>query len=107
MCLLQSEPCSCREIADLARPHAGSITAQVMMMLVPEAWQNDPLMPQEKKDFYLMLSALVSCGSARHGRACLSPAWYLRSMGVILRSHGMTSDRRERIMCITIIFFTK
>ena len=30
-----------------------------MMMLVPEAWQNDPLMPQEKKDFYMMASCLV------------------------------------------------
>eukprot|EP00967_Tisochrysis_lutea_P107365 scaffold165522_cov21-Tisochrysis_lutea.AAC.1 len=34
------------------------LLAQVMMMLVPEAWQNDPLMPQEKKDFYMMASCL-------------------------------------------------
>lgn len=32
---------------------------EVMMMLVPEAWQNDALMPQEKKDFYMMASALM------------------------------------------------
>jgi len=32
---------------------------EVMMMLVPEAWQNDPLMPQEKKDFYMMASCLM------------------------------------------------
>ncbi len=31
-----------------------------MMMLVPEAWQNDALMSQEKKDFYMMNSACVS-----------------------------------------------
>jgi glutamate synthase domain-containing protein 1 len=37
--------------------------AQVMMMLVPEAWQNDPLMPQEKKDFYMHTSALVGGGA--------------------------------------------
>ena len=29
-------------------------------MLVPEAWQNDNLMPQEKKDFYMMVSCMVS-----------------------------------------------
>ncbi len=34
--------------------------AQVMMMMVPEAWQNDKLMAQEKKDFYMMASAVVS-----------------------------------------------
>jgi len=32
---------------------------EVMMMLAPEAWQNDALMPQEKKDFYMMASALM------------------------------------------------
>ena len=31
-----------------------------MLMLVPEAWQNDSLMPQEKKDFYMMVSCMVS-----------------------------------------------
>ncbi|HTM46970.1 MAG TPA: glutamate synthase large subunit [Polyangiaceae bacterium] len=32
--------------------NAGRSLPHVMMMLVPEAWQNDPLMPQHKKDFY-------------------------------------------------------
>ncbi len=29
------------------------------MMLIPEAWQNDALMPQEKKDFYMFHSAIM------------------------------------------------
>ncbi|WIA23003.1 hypothetical protein OEZ85_001356 [Tetradesmus obliquus] len=32
---------------------------EVMMMLIPEAWQNDALMPQEKKDFYRYHSSLM------------------------------------------------
>ncbi|KAF8066383.1 Glutamate synthase [NADH] [Scenedesmus sp. PABB004] len=32
---------------------------EVMMMLIPEAWQNDALMPQEKKDFYRYHSAIM------------------------------------------------
>ena len=32
---------------------------EVMMMLIPEAWQNDALMPQEKKDFYMFHSAIM------------------------------------------------
>lgn len=32
---------------------------EVMMMLIPEAWQNDPLMPQEKRDFYMFHSAIM------------------------------------------------
>jgi len=31
---------------------AGRSLPHVMMMLVPEAWQNDPLMPAHKRDFY-------------------------------------------------------
>lgn len=32
---------------------------EVMMMLIPEAWQNDSLMSQEKKDFYRFHSAIM------------------------------------------------
>ncbi|KAL6762553.1 hypothetical protein V8C86DRAFT_1824990 [Haematococcus lacustris] len=39
--------------------HCGRDIPEVMMLLVPEAWQNDPLMPQAKKDFYMMASALM------------------------------------------------
>ena len=39
--------------------HAGRSLPHVMMMLVPEAWQNDPLMPAHKRDFYEYHSCLV------------------------------------------------
>lgn len=32
--------------------HAGRSLPHVMMMLVPEAWQNDPQMPTHKREFY-------------------------------------------------------
>jgi glutamate synthase (NADPH) large chain len=38
---------------------AGRPLPHVMMMLVPEAWQNDDLMPQHKRDFYEYHSCLV------------------------------------------------
>ncbi|HVJ20157.1 MAG TPA: glutamate synthase large subunit, partial [Polyangiaceae bacterium] len=38
---------------------AGRPLPHVMMMLVPEAWQNDGLMPQHKRDFYEYHSCLV------------------------------------------------
>jgi glutamate synthase domain-containing protein 2/glutamate synthase domain-containing protein 3/glutamate synthase domain-containing protein 1 len=38
---------------------AGRSIPHVMMMLVPEAWQNDELMPQHKRDFYAYHSCLV------------------------------------------------
>jgi glutamate synthase domain-containing protein 1 len=31
---------------------SGRDIAEVMMMLIPEAWQNDPLMPADRKAFY-------------------------------------------------------
>ncbi|HEY8943579.1 MAG TPA: glutamate synthase large subunit, partial [Polyangiaceae bacterium] len=39
--------------------HAGRSLPHVMMMLVPEAWQNDPLMPEHKRDFYEYHSCLM------------------------------------------------
>ena len=38
---------------------AGRSLPHVMMMLVPEAWQNDPLMPQHKREFYAYHACLV------------------------------------------------
>ncbi len=38
---------------------AGRSVAHVMMMLVPEAWQGDDLMPEYKRDFYEYHSCLV------------------------------------------------
>jgi glutamate synthase domain-containing protein 2/glutamate synthase domain-containing protein 1/glutamate synthase domain-containing protein 3 len=37
----------------------GRSVAHAMMMLIPEAWQNDPLMPDEKKAFYQYHSSLM------------------------------------------------
>src|SRR5688500_16840324 len=39
--------------------HAGRSLPHVMMMLVPEAWQNDPQMSQHKRDFYEYHSCLM------------------------------------------------
>jgi glutamate synthase domain-containing protein 2/glutamate synthase domain-containing protein 1/glutamate synthase domain-containing protein 3 len=39
--------------------HAGRELPHVMMMLVPEAWQNDDQMPQHKRDFYEYHSCLM------------------------------------------------
>ncbi len=39
--------------------HAGRDLAHVMMMLVPEAWQADPLMPAHKREFYEYQSCLM------------------------------------------------
>ncbi|HET9929053.1 MAG TPA: glutamate synthase central domain-containing protein, partial [Polyangiaceae bacterium] len=39
--------------------HGGRSLPHVMMMLVPEAWQNDPMMPEHKRDFYEYHSCLV------------------------------------------------
>ncbi len=39
--------------------HGGRSLTHVMMMLVPEAWQNDSQMPQHKRDFYQYHSCLM------------------------------------------------
>ena len=39
--------------------HAGRPLPHVMMMLVPEAWENDELMPAYKRDFYEYHSCLI------------------------------------------------
>jgi glutamate synthase (NADPH/NADH) len=37
----------------------GRDVAEVMMMLIPEAWQNDKLMDQARKDFYRYHAAIM------------------------------------------------
>ncbi|KAG1678741.1 hypothetical protein FOA52_012780 [Chlamydomonas sp. UWO 241] len=39
--------------------NTGREIPEVMMMLIPEAWQNDALMAQDKKDFYMFHSAIM------------------------------------------------
>jgi glutamate synthase (NADPH) large chain len=39
--------------------HGGRSLPHVMMMLVPEAWQNDPQMSQKKREFYEYHSCLI------------------------------------------------
>ena len=44
---------------------SGRDIAEVMMMLIPEAWQNDTLMPADRKAFYQCatpLLCLLVCG---------------------------------------------
>ena len=38
---------------------SGRSLPEVMLMLIPEAWQNDPLMPEAKRAFYEYHSALI------------------------------------------------
>ena len=46
---------------------SGRDIPEVMMMLIPEAWQNDDLMDEEKKAFYRCCSAcLPACCWAFH-----------------------------------------
>ena len=37
----------------------GRDISQAVMLMIPEAWQNDKMMPQEKKDFYKFHSAIM------------------------------------------------
>lgn len=50
------------------------------MLLVPEAWQNDPLMSQEKKDLYMFNSTMVSVQGWPN--LCLWP------YDMVTRAHG-------------------
>jgi glutamate synthase (ferredoxin) len=53
-----SDSASLDNVAELLL-HAGRPLPHVMMMLVPEAWQNDPDMSRAKRDFYDYHSCLV------------------------------------------------
>ena len=79
--------------------HAGRTLPHVMMMMVPEAWQNDALMPESKKAFYEYHSCLMEpwdgpaalaftdgkCIGAILDRNGLRPArWTLTTSGTIV-----------------------
>ena len=79
--------------------HGGRSLPHVMMMMVPEAWQNDDLMPKAKKDFYEYHSCLMEpwdgpaalaftdgrCIGAILDRNGLRPArWSLTKSGIVV-----------------------
>jgi glutamate synthase (NADPH/NADH) large chain len=79
--------------------HGGRTLPHVMMMMVPEAWQNDDLMPKAKKDFYEFHSCLMEpwdgpaalaftdgrCIGAILDRNGLRPArWSLTKSGIVV-----------------------
>ncbi len=69
--------------------HAGRSLPHVMMMLVPEAWQNDPLMPAELRAFYEYHSCLVEPWD---GPAALAFTDGVR-IGAILDRNGLRPAR--------------
>ncbi|HLV65313.1 MAG TPA: glutamate synthase large subunit [Polyangiaceae bacterium] len=69
--------------------HAGRSLPHVMMMLVPEAWQQDPAMPEHKRDFYEYHSCLVE---AWDGPAALAFSDGKR-IGGILDRNGLRPAR--------------
>jgi glutamate synthase (NADPH) large chain len=68
---------------------AGRSVAHVMMMLVPEAWQNDELMPQYKKDFYEYHSCLMEPWDGPAALAFTDG----RQIGAILDRNGLRPAR--------------
>jgi glutamate synthase (NADPH) large chain len=68
---------------------AGRSLAHVMMMLVPEAWQNDELMPQYKKDFYEYHSCLMEPWDGPAALAFTDG----RQIGAILDRNGLRPAR--------------
>jgi glutamate synthase domain-containing protein 2/glutamate synthase domain-containing protein 1/glutamate synthase domain-containing protein 3 len=75
-------------VADLLL-HAGRSLPHVMMMLVPEAWQNDDQMPQNKKDFYEYHSCLMEPWDGP-AALCFSDG---QSIGAILDRNGLRPAR--------------
>jgi glutamate synthase domain-containing protein 2/glutamate synthase domain-containing protein 1/glutamate synthase domain-containing protein 3 len=69
--------------------HAGRSLPHVMMMLVPEAWQNDDQMPQNKKDFYEYHSCLMEPWDGP-AALCFSDG---KSIGAILDRNGLRPAR--------------
>ena len=61
---------------------------EVMMMLIPEAWQNDALMPQEKKDFYMFHSAIMEPWDGPALVTFTDGRWMGREGGGELGCHG-------------------
>ncbi|HVU02700.1 MAG TPA: glutamate synthase large subunit [Polyangiaceae bacterium] len=69
--------------------HAGRSLPHVMMMLVPEAWQSDDQMPQNKKDFYEYHSCLMEPWDGP-AALCFSDG---KSIGAILDRNGLRPAR--------------
>lgn len=68
---------------------AGRSIAHVMMMMVPEAWQHDELMPQYKKDFYEYHSCLMEPWDGPAALAFTDG----RQIGAILDRNGLRPAR--------------
>ena len=68
---------------------AGRSLPHVLMMLVPEAWQNDELMPQHKRDFYAYHSCLVEPWDGPAALAFTDG----RQIGGILDRNGLRPSR--------------
>ncbi|MBM4361511.1 MAG: glutamate synthase large subunit, partial [Deltaproteobacteria bacterium] len=69
--------------------HAGRSLPHVMMMLVPEAWENDAQMPQHKKDFYAYHSCLMEPWDGP-AALCFTDG---RAIGAILDRNGLRPAR--------------
>ncbi len=69
--------------------HGGRGLPHVMMMLVPEAWQNDQQMPQAKKDFYEYHSCLIEPWDGPAALAFTDG----RCIGAILDRNGLRPAR--------------
>jgi glutamate synthase (NADPH) large chain len=68
---------------------AGRPLPHVMMMLVPEAWQNDPRMPEEKRAFYEYHSCLIEPWDGPAALAFTDG----KSIGAILDRNGLRPAR--------------
>ncbi len=69
--------------------HAGRSLPHVMMMMVPEAWQNDELMPKHKRDFYAYHACLVEPWDGPAALAFTDG----RQIGAILDRNGLRPAR--------------
>ncbi|MCB9577525.1 MAG: glutamate synthase large subunit [Polyangiaceae bacterium] len=69
--------------------HAGRSLPHVMMMLVPEAWQNDPDMPREKREFYEYHACLIEPWDGPAALAFTDG----RQIGAILDRNGLRPAR--------------
>eukprot|EP00798_Chlamydomonas_sp_ICE-L_P026060 gene26060-11762_t len=81
---------------------SGRDIPEAMMMMIPEAWQNDALMPQDKKDFYMFHSAIMEpYMGATLDRNGLRPGRYYITKGgtVIMASEvGVVDVEPEQIL---------
>ncbi len=69
--------------------HSGRSLPEVVMMMVPEAWQNHPTMPEHKRAFYEYYSALQEPWD---GPACISFTDG-RYIGAVLDRNGLRPSR--------------